>query len=127
MRWYLQFPISYRDLELMLQDRGVSVDHTTLFRWIQAYAVELEKRLQSHLRPTTGSWRVDKNAAYPRAVTDMKWDKQLWRFSKLRQVNYLNNMVPSGLAPAPEGRRGSSLVSEFGQATASMSRRAATL
>jgi len=32
VRWYLQFPISYRDLELMLQDRGVSVDHTTIFR-----------------------------------------------------------------------------------------------
>ena len=30
VRWYLQFPISYRDLELMLQDRGVTVDHTTL-------------------------------------------------------------------------------------------------
>ena len=30
VRWYLMFPISYRDLELMLQDRGVEVDHTTL-------------------------------------------------------------------------------------------------
>ena len=35
MRWYLMFPISYRDLELMLQDRGVWVDNTTLFRWTQ--------------------------------------------------------------------------------------------
>ena len=42
VRWYLMFPISYRDLELMLADRGVDVDHTTLFRWIQAYAPELE-------------------------------------------------------------------------------------
>jgi hypothetical protein len=40
VRWYLMFPISYRDLELMLLDRGVEVDHTTIFRWIQAYAVE---------------------------------------------------------------------------------------
>src|SRR3954467_12418308 len=59
VRWYLQFPISYRDLELMLRDRGVSVDHTTIYRWIQAYAVELEKRLRPHLRPTNGSWRVN--------------------------------------------------------------------
>jgi len=36
VRWYLMFPISYRDLELMLLDRGVAVDHTTIFRWIQA-------------------------------------------------------------------------------------------
>ena len=39
VRWYLMFPISYRDLELMLLDRGVAVDHTTIFRWIQAPSV----------------------------------------------------------------------------------------
>src|SRR3982750_3577229 len=59
VRWYLMFPISYRDLELMLQDRGVTVDHTTLFRWIQAYAPELEKRIRPHLHRSNGSWRVD--------------------------------------------------------------------
>jgi transposase-like protein len=59
VRWYLMFPISYRDLELMLLDRGVVVDHTTIFRWIQAYAAELEKRIRPHLRTSNGSWRVD--------------------------------------------------------------------
>src|SRR5277367_3455318 len=59
VRWYLMFPISYRDLELMLQDRGVSVDHTTIYRWIQAYAAELEKRIRPHLRLSNGPWRVD--------------------------------------------------------------------
>jgi transposase-like protein len=54
------FPISYRDLELMLMDRGVGVDLTTIFRWIQAYAAELEKRIRPHLRMSNGSWRVDK-------------------------------------------------------------------
>ena len=44
LRWYLAFPISYRDLALMLSDRGVVVDHTTLFRWVQAYAATLERR-----------------------------------------------------------------------------------
>ena len=53
------FPISYRDLALMLLDRGVQVDHTTIFRWIQAYAAELEKRIRPHLRTSNGSWRVD--------------------------------------------------------------------
>src|ERR1700722_17559820 len=57
VRWYLMFPISYRDLELMLLDRGVEVDHTTIFRWIQAYAEELEKRIRPHLRMSNGSWR----------------------------------------------------------------------
>ncbi len=59
VRWYLMFPISYRDLELMLQDHGVTVDHTTIFRWIQAYAAELEKRIRPQLRLSNGSWRVD--------------------------------------------------------------------
>ena len=59
IRWYLMFPISYRDLELMLLDRGVEVDHTTIYRWIQAYAVELERRIRPHLRMSNGSWRVD--------------------------------------------------------------------
>ena len=59
VRWYLMFPISYRDLELMLQDRGVEISHTTLFRWVQAYAPEIEKRIRPHLRASNGSWRVD--------------------------------------------------------------------
>ena len=59
VRWYLMFPISYRDLELMLLDRGVEVDHTTISRWIQAYAAELEKCIRPHLRMSNGSWRVD--------------------------------------------------------------------
>jgi hypothetical protein len=46
-RWYLQFPISYRDLEAMLADRGVEVDHVTLYRWVQRFAPELEKRTGS--------------------------------------------------------------------------------
>jgi hypothetical protein len=40
------FPISYRNLELMLQDRGIEIAHTTIFRWIQAYAPEFEKRIR---------------------------------------------------------------------------------
>ena len=59
LRWYLAFPISYRDLVAMLADRGVMVDHTTLFRWVQAYAVSFERRIRKHLRPCNGSWRVD--------------------------------------------------------------------
>src|SRR5271154_6908578 len=67
VRWYLMFPVSYRDLELMLLDRGVEVDHTTVFRWIQAYAVELEKRIRPHLRMSDGSWRVDETCVKSKA------------------------------------------------------------
>ena len=54
VRWSLQFPVSYRDLEPMRADRGVSVDPTTLVRWIQADAPELDQRLRPHLRRTQG-------------------------------------------------------------------------
>ncbi|WP_424140548.1 IS6 family transposase [Roseomonas chloroacetimidivorans] len=59
VRWSLMFPISYRDLALMLADRGVEVDHTTIFRWVQACAPEFEKRIRPYLHPSNGSWRVD--------------------------------------------------------------------
>ena len=51
VRWYLQFPISYRDLERMLADRGVEVDHTTMYRWVQRFAPELEKRTRRRVVP----------------------------------------------------------------------------
>jgi transposase, IS6 family len=50
-RWYLQLPISYRDLERRLADRGVAFDHTTMYRWVQHFTPELEKRMRCHLRP----------------------------------------------------------------------------
>ena len=59
VRWCLQFPIGYRDLELMLADRGVAVGHTTMYRWVQRFAPELEKRVRRHLRPCRGPWHVD--------------------------------------------------------------------
>ena len=43
----------------MMRERGLSLDHTTIYRWVQAYAPELEKRSRPHLRPTNDSYRVD--------------------------------------------------------------------
>jgi IS6 family transposase len=61
VRWYCKYGISYRDLQEMMEERGVGVDHTTLYRWVQAYAPEIEKRLRWHRKGSdfTGSWRVD--------------------------------------------------------------------
>lgn len=59
VRWYLRYALSYRDLEEMMLERGLHVDHTTIFRWVQHYAPELEKRCRPHLKTTTDSWRVD--------------------------------------------------------------------
>lgn len=61
VRWYCRYGISYRDLETMLTERGVNVDHSTIYRWVQRYAPEMEKRLRWYWkRPGfTHSWRVD--------------------------------------------------------------------
>src|ERR687896_610128 len=59
VRWSLQFPLSCRDLEAMLADRGVAVDHVSLYRWVQRFAPELERRVRRQLRPCRGPWHVD--------------------------------------------------------------------
>ena len=55
----LQDGISYRDLAEMMQERGVEVDPSTIFRWVQRYAPELEKRVRRYQGHRPGSWRVD--------------------------------------------------------------------
>jgi transposase-like protein len=59
VRWYRRYSLSLRDVEELLEERGLNVDHTTVWRWVQDYGPELEQRLQQHLKPTNKSWRVD--------------------------------------------------------------------
>jgi transposase-like protein len=170
VRWYLRYALSYRNLEEMMLERGLHVDHTTIYRWVQHYAPELDRRCRPHLKPTTDSWRVDetyikvkkvwvylyravdsegntlefllsvtrdaeaakrffckalhvtsstpqgrliqeqvahpnitkpaprvinvdKNAAYPKAIADLKACGLLPESTELRQVKYLNNLI----------------------------------
>jgi len=152
VRWYLSYPLSYRQVAEMVNERGLEVHHTTVFRWVQEYSPEIDKRCRPHLRPTNDSWRVDetyikikgkpkylyravdsagntldflltakrdaaaakrffrrtlkavhtqiprvinvdKNAAYPKAIDELKADKELSQKVKLRQRKYLNNIV----------------------------------
>lgn len=152
VRWYLSYPLSYRQVAEMVNERGMAVNHTTIFRWVQRYGPELDKRCRPHLRPTNDSWRVDetyikvkgkdrylyrsvdsdgstldflltakrdaeaakrffhkamkavhtqsprvinvdKNAAYPKAIDELKKKKELSESVELRQNKYLNNRV----------------------------------
>jgi IS6 family transposase len=75
--WYLRFSLSYRDVEELLAERGLHADHVTVWRWVQRYAPEMERRLRRHLKPTNetyirvkGKWRylyraVDSSGATP--------------------------------------------------------------
>ena len=152
VRWYLRYPLSYRHVEEMMAERGLSVDHSTVYRWVETYALEVEKRTRPYLRSSNDSWRVDetyikvkgkwkylyravdsagntidfmlsakrdsraakrffrkalrathnqspcvinvdKNAAYPPAIDELKAESTLAQSSELRQNKYLNNQV----------------------------------
>ena len=152
VRWYLTYPLSYRQVAEMVNERGVDVNHTTVFRWVQQYGPELDRRCRPHLHATNDSWRVDetyikvkgkqkylyravdshgntldflltakrdaeaakrffrkalkavhtqtprvitvdKNAAYPKAINELKAGKELSEEVKLRQKKYLNNII----------------------------------
>ena len=58
IRWYAAYALSYRDLEEMMQERGVSVDHSTVNRWVIRFLPLLEKVLRKHKRPVGVSWRM---------------------------------------------------------------------
>ena len=59
LRWYFRFKLSYRDLVVILGERGLSISHTTILRWVVRYADTCEKRWRRFERPVGGSWRVD--------------------------------------------------------------------
>src|SRR5580658_1287829 len=59
VRWYLRYKLSFRDLVEMMAERGLSLAHTTIMRWIQRYAPEFEKRWNRFARLVGQSWRVD--------------------------------------------------------------------
>jgi putative transposase len=59
VRWYVAYPISYRQLEERMGERGVAVDHSTLNRWVIKYAPECEKQFRRRQCPVGRSWRVD--------------------------------------------------------------------
>ncbi|WP_419420449.1 IS6 family transposase [Legionella sp. D16C41] len=59
IRCYCKYGISYRDLEEMMTERGLSVDHTTIYRWVQYYAPELKKRLDWYNQRYSRRWHLD--------------------------------------------------------------------
>src|SRR5471030_1255408 len=59
IRWYVAYPLSYRHLEEIMEERGVSVDHSSINRWAIRFLPLIEKIARKHKRPVGGSWRMD--------------------------------------------------------------------
>ena len=53
VRWYLRYPLSFRQLAEMMRERGLRLHHTAIFRWGQHYAPELDRRCRPHRKPTS--------------------------------------------------------------------------
>jgi len=71
VRWYCRYALSYRDVEELSAERGLRVDHSTVYRWVQTYAPQLDKRCRHYLRPSSNSWRVDE--VYVKVKGQGKW------------------------------------------------------
>jgi putative transposase len=59
VRWYVTYPLSYRQVEELMQERVVSVDHATINRWVLKYSPQLEAAFHRRKRPVWFSWRMD--------------------------------------------------------------------
>jgi transposase-like protein len=91
VRWYCKYGISYRDLAEMMSERGINVNPSTIFRWVQRYAPEIEKRVRPYQGHGSRSWRVD--GTYVRVG-------RRWRYL-FRAVNKRGRLIASMLS----GRR----------------------
>ncbi len=66
VRWYVSYALSYRNIEEMMKERGIMVDHTTLNRWVLHYAPLLEQKARKHKRSVHRSWRMDETYIRPK-------------------------------------------------------------
>jgi transposase, IS6 family len=74
VRWYLRYPLAYEHVSELVAERGIGVDPSCIWRWVQTYAPELNKRCRPHLKPTNKSYRTDET--YIKVKGD---DKYLYR------------------------------------------------
>jgi transposase-like protein len=68
VHWYVAYPISYRQLEEMMGDRGVEVDHSSLNRWVLKYVPLLGKAFRARKRRVGGSRRMDESVPQQAAL-----------------------------------------------------------
>jgi IS6 family transposase len=98
VRWYCRYQLSYRDVEeKMMRERGLEVDHSTVFRWVQRYAPEINRRVRQHMKMSGTSYRVDetyikvgKSCKYLYRAVDKEGQTIEFMFSAKRDVSARN-------------------------------------
>ncbi len=86
-RWYLRYSLTYRDLVEMMEERGLSMAHTTIIRWVHQYSPEIDKRMRPFLKPTGDSWRVDETYVKVKG----RW-MYLYNDSYMSQVRFIEGI-----------------------------------
>ncbi len=76
--FYVRFAVSYRDLEEIMSERGVDVDHATLNRWVEKYANTIAEQARRWKTPTGRSWRMDETSVKVKG----RWMYLYWAFDK---------------------------------------------
>jgi transposase-like protein len=104
VRWYLAYSLSLRDLEEMMAERGISVDHATIHRWTIHYAPLLLKEFNVRKRPVTGKWHIDETYIKVRGqwqylyrAIDSKGDTVEFWFSKMRNLTAAKRFLNKAL------------------------------
>lgn len=59
IRWYVAYPLSYRHVEELMEERGLELDHATVNRWVIKYSSALESKFRQIKKPIGKSWRMD--------------------------------------------------------------------
>jgi hypothetical protein len=59
VRWYLRYGLSYRDVEALLAERGVTVDHVSIYRWVQRFTLEFAEAARPCRHAPGDRWFVD--------------------------------------------------------------------
>jgi putative transposase len=59
VRWYVAYPLSYRQVEELMEECGVELDHATIHRWVLKYSPQLEEKFHPRKRPVGRRWRMD--------------------------------------------------------------------
>ena len=74
VRWYVAYPLSYRHVEELLEERGVPIDHATIQRWVVKYSPLLEAAFHHRKRPVWASWRMDETYIKIKANWESGWN-----------------------------------------------------
>ncbi len=104
VRWYLAYNLSLRNLAEMMAERGISVDHATIHRWVIHYSPELLERFNSRKRAVTGKWHIDETYIKGRGrwmslyrAIDSNGDTVEFWFSERRNLNAAKRLFARAL------------------------------